>query len=78
MGESYCDGDHVYSLGHSEGTVIVSQLAFEVPELAGVILLCPFVQLLEQVLRNQAIQVKTDLVDLFGFGRSKNAVKSIQ
>ena len=46
--------DRIVLLGHSEGTVIAPQLAPRYPGMMGLVLLCPFVQPLEDILMNQA------------------------
>lgn len=56
-----CDGSALYVLGHSEGTAIGAQLAQRFPGLAGLVLLCPFVQNLEQILMQQAHTMEREL-----------------
>jgi uncharacterized protein len=46
--------ERIVVLGHSEGTIIAAELAPRYPNLAGLILLCPFIQPMEVILLNQA------------------------
>lgn len=43
-----------YLLGHSEGTIISAQMALKDPRPAGLVLICPFVDDIESVLRRQS------------------------
>ena len=61
-----CDPQQIFVLGHSEGTIIAAQLANQHQDLAGLILLCPFVEPMESILRRQARQMKADLLRTTG------------
>ncbi len=50
----FSDRNHIYLLGHSEGTIIVPRLSSTKRNIAGGILLCPCTQPLEHYLREQA------------------------
>ena len=56
-----CDPSALFVLGHSEGTAIAAQVSLRYPELAGLVLLCPFLQNLEQVLMQQAHVLEREL-----------------
>lgn len=56
-----CNPDALYVLGHSEGTAIAPQLYQRNPRIAGLVLLCPFVENLEAVLLRQARQLQNEL-----------------
>lgn len=56
-----CEFAATFVLGHSEGTVIAPQLFSRMPQIAGLILLCPFVEDLESVLLRQAGQLEREL-----------------
>jgi uncharacterized protein len=52
-----CDGNRIYILGHSEGSIIAPQVSLKRPAVAGLILLCPFVDDMESILIKQATQL---------------------
>ena len=56
-----CDPSALFVLGHSEGTAIAAQVSLRYPSLAGLVLLCPFLQNLEQVLMQQARVLEREL-----------------
>lgn len=56
-----CDSSRLFLLGHSEGTAIAPQVYLRHPEVAGLVLLCPFVENLESVLMRQAQLVQAEL-----------------
>ena len=56
--------DQLYILGHSEGCIIAPQVAHHRPRVAGLILLCPFIERFESVLIRQAAQIEKE-VDSF-------------
>lgn len=60
------DSEKIYVLGHSEGSIIAPQLASTHPNVAGIILLCPFAQPMEDILRAQAQQIQRDLGNISG------------
>ena len=49
----------VFALGHSEGTAVALMLAGDDPLIAGLILLCPAVTPMEEILRRQAASVQS-------------------
>ena len=64
-----CDPAQIFVLGHSEGTIIAAQLASRHPQLAGLILLCPFIESMESILGRQARTMQHDLKQASGFRR---------
>lgn len=62
----FCDPDRIFVLGHSEGCVIAPQVSAKRPTVAGLILLCPFVDTVESILIKQAAQIQRDFDDLPG------------
>lgn len=62
-----CDRERMYLLGHSEGTIIAAQLADRHPQLAGLVMLCPFIESMESILRRQAGKMQSDLRQARGF-----------
>lgn len=61
--------EQIFVLGHSEGTIIAAQLADRHSGLAGLILLCPFIESMESILRRQSHQMQNDLKQAKGFRR---------
>lgn len=61
-----CHQQQMYVLGHSEGTVIAPKLSIQRPGVAGIVLVCPFVQPIEAVLQSQAQHVAEDIERLPG------------
>ena len=57
----FCDPSKKYLLGHSEGSIIVPQVNLKRPSVAGLILLCPFIEPMETILRNQATILQDEL-----------------
>lgn len=62
----------LYLLGHSEGCLIGPLVALQRPDVAGLILLCPFVERIEAVLMRQAAQIESDLARLPGISGTIN------
>lgn len=62
----FCDPDRIFVLGHSEGCVIAPQVSAKRPTVAGLILLCPFVDTIESILIKQATQLQRDFDGLPG------------
>ncbi len=62
----YCDSKQIYLLGHSEGSIIVPQLSQKYSEVAGIILLAPFIDNLETIMLKQAKGIKEASGDLSG------------
>lgn len=61
-----CDSKHIYLLGHSEGTLIASQVSLKDNAIAGLLLLCPFTQPIELLLQQQARQISKDIQNVKG------------
>lgn len=57
----FCFPEHIYLLGHSEGALLAPQVSLKRSTVAGILLLCPFLDKLEAVLIKQAIQGERDL-----------------
>jgi len=60
------DKDLVFLLGHSEGTMSAPRISLDYPSIAGLILLAPNVQKMEEVLRWQAQTVWEEIQQLGG------------
>ncbi len=58
----------IFLLGHSEGTIIAADIAGRDDELAGLVLLSPFFQPIESILRAQAVELKRALEAAPGVG----------
>lgn len=58
--------NQLYILGHSEGCIIAAQAAQRCPSVAGLILLCPFIENMESILIRQAKQIEKELHSLKG------------
>ncbi len=56
-----CDPTQSYLLGHSEGCIISPQVFTQRPEIAGLILLCPFLEDIETTLMKQAAKIQKDV-----------------
>ena len=70
-----CDAERLFVLGHSEGTVIAAQVFQARPRIAGLVLLCPFLEPLDVVLIKQAEQLERELAGRPGFiGKPANAL----
>jgi len=54
----HCDTNLLFAIGHSEGAIIAPQIARKFEGIAGIILLCPFIEDLESCLVHQAQAVK--------------------
>lgn len=68
-GSEWVAKDSLYVLGHSEGCIIAPQLCVHSPALAGLILVCPFIEKLDSVLLRQAAQIEKELDSLRYFSR---------
>ena len=62
------DVNKIFLLGHSEGCIIAPQVNIQRQNVAGHILLCPFVDKLDSILMKQAAQVEKEFEELTGFG----------
>ncbi|MBJ7538545.1 alpha/beta hydrolase [Marinomonas transparens] len=60
-GFPFCDKNQKYLLGHSEGCIIAAQADIKSPSIAGLILLCPFIESLEAILKQQAKVLQKDV-----------------
>lgn len=61
-----CVAKEIYVLGHSEGSIIAPQMTKKRSSIAGIILLCPFVQRMEVVLVKQAEHINHAIANLGG------------
>ncbi|MFK7864506.1 MAG: alpha/beta hydrolase family protein [Pseudohongiellaceae bacterium] len=55
---SQCDSKRLFVIGHSEGAIIAPQISQKFPDIAGIILLCPFIEDFESALMRQAQSMK--------------------
>jgi pimeloyl-ACP methyl ester carboxylesterase len=62
----FCESEKIFMLGHSEGCIIAPQVSILRPTLAGLVLLCPFVDDMESILIKQAVQLQQDFEALPG------------
>lgn len=62
----FCDPSRLFVLGHSEGCIIAPQVSAKRPNVAGLILLCPFVDRIESILIKQATQIQREFDRLTG------------
>jgi pimeloyl-ACP methyl ester carboxylesterase len=62
-----CDPDKIFLLGHSEGTIIAPQVSNRHNNVAGIILIAPFIDKLESILMKQAKEIKESTKDMPGF-----------
>jgi pimeloyl-ACP methyl ester carboxylesterase len=53
-----CDTHSLFVVGHSEGAIIAPQLSQRFKPLAGIVLICPFVENFESLLMRQASELK--------------------
>ena len=61
----YCA--QIFVLGHSEGCIIAAQASLRRPSVAGLVLLCPFVENMRSILLRQAGQLEKDIKRDLGF-----------
>ncbi len=61
-----CNSHKLFVLGHSEGTLIATEMASNNPLIAGLVLLAPFVDTIESILLKQAQQLKHNAQALSG------------
>lgn len=61
-----CDPNRLFVLGHSEGCIIAPQVYAQRPRVAGLILLCPFVDDMENILVKQARQIEAEFASTPG------------
>jgi pimeloyl-ACP methyl ester carboxylesterase len=62
----FCEPEKIFMLGHSEGCIIAPQVSIVRPAVAGLILLCPFVDNMESILIKQAGQLQQEFEALPG------------
>lgn len=65
-GYDFCDPSRRFLLAHSEGCVFAPLLANERPAVAGLVLLCPFIDNVELLLLRQARQIEQEMAGLRG------------
>ncbi|MBC55243.1 MAG: hypothetical protein CMQ34_15555 [Gammaproteobacteria bacterium] len=58
--------EQLFVLGHSEGCIIAPQLSQYRPAVAGLVLLCPFIENLESMLKKQAAQIEEEVESIRG------------
>jgi pimeloyl-ACP methyl ester carboxylesterase len=63
----FCESEQIFVLGHSEGCIIAPQMSSLRPTIAGLVLLCPFVDNIESILIKQALRLEQDFDALPGF-----------
>lgn len=63
----FCDPKKIFLLGHSEGCIIAPQVNIKRPVVAGMILLCPFIESMEITLKKQAKTLQQELDSRKGF-----------
>jgi len=61
-----CDNNSIFLLGHSEGSIIVPQMSQKHLQVAGIILLAPFIEKMESILMRQAAAIKDAARNLTG------------
>ncbi|MGM9516967.1 alpha/beta hydrolase family protein [Roseateles sp. DB2] len=67
VGAPFCDPEHMYMLGHSEGTAMAAQLAARaIHRPKALVLLCPFAESAETMLIHQADQIERELPEVPG------------
>jgi uncharacterized protein len=62
----FCEPEKIFMLGHSEGCIIAPQVSALRPTIAGLVLLCPFIDNMESILIKQAVQLQQDFEALPG------------
>lgn len=65
-GYDFCDPSRRFLLAHSEGCLFAPMIANERPAVAGLVLLCPFIDDIELTLLQQARQIAQELAGLRG------------
>lgn len=65
----FCRPGKLFLLGHSEGCLVAAQACTHRPKIAGLALLCPFVEPMEDILIRQAGQIEMELAASTGTGR---------
>jgi pimeloyl-ACP methyl ester carboxylesterase len=62
----FCESERIFVLGHSEGCIIAPQMSTIRPSVAGLVLLCPFIDDMESILIKQALRLQQDFDALPG------------
>ena len=62
----FCDVGKVFVLGHSEGCIVAPQVSAKRSTVAGLVLLCPFVDNVESILIKQATRIQHEFDALPG------------
>lgn len=62
----FCESDQIFVLGHSEGCIIAPQVSAKRPTVAGLILLCPFIDKMESIAIKQAMHTQRELEGMPG------------
>lgn len=62
----FCESERIFVLGHSEGCIIAPQMSTIRPSVAGLVLLCPFVDDIESILIKQALRLQQEFDALPG------------
>lgn len=76
---SQIDENSLYLLGHSEGCIIAPQVSRQRSAVAGMILLCPFIESIESTLMRQAGQTEKEIALVPGFrGRCYRALLKLR
>ncbi len=70
--QEFCE--KIFLLGHSEGSIIAAQAGLKRPNVAGLILIAPFMDGMESILINQATQIQKEFDGARGFGGAINKV----
>jgi uncharacterized protein len=65
----FCQPEQLFLLGHSEGCLVAARASLRRGGIAGLVLLCPFIEPLEEILIRQAQQIEREIVAMKGVGR---------
>ncbi len=65
----FCQPGQLFLLGHSEGCLVAAQASLRRSEIAGLVLLCPFIEPMEDILIRQAHQIEREIAVRKGVGR---------
>ncbi len=69
-----CQAGQLFLLGHSEGCLIAAQASLRRSEIAGLALLCPFIEPMEDILIRQARQIEREIAGRKGVGQLVHAL----
>ena len=70
----FCEPGHLFLLGHSEGCLVSAHATLRRSDIAGLVLLCPFVQPVEDTLMKQAHQIGREVAGKKGVDRLVHAL----